>query len=64
MEVGKTYRLKYNAYPNLTYLGYNFSVDGMWHQFSKVGETKVWSELKPSDLHMVVPATQSKEEGR
>ena len=53
MNKGNTYRFRYQESPNLTYIGYNWSGNGYWHQFTKVGEHKVWSELKPSDLHMI-----------
>ena len=50
---GNTYRFKHGASPELTYLGYNWSGNGYWHQFAKVGESEVWSEIRNSDLHMI-----------
>ncbi len=37
----------------LQYLGYNWSCNGFWHQFSKVGEEKVWCEVTSDDLQMM-----------
>lgn len=36
----------------LMYLGYNWSGNGYWHQFAKVGDFThdVWCEVKTSDL--------------
>ena len=48
MVKGKTYRFTYDTL-ELTYIG----KAGNWHQFVKVGETKVWAELMDTDLHMM-----------
>ncbi len=37
----------------LKYLGHNFSGNGYWHQFEKIGEQGVWCELLDSDLHLI-----------
>lgn len=38
----------------LVYLGKNWSGNGYWHQFAKVGsEPEVWCEVQDSDLHMI-----------
>lgn len=42
----------------LTYLGFNWSGNGHWHQFAKVDEpAKVWCEVTTSDLCMMEPTT-------
>lgn len=43
-----------NQAERLIYLGYNWSGNGFWHQFSKVEEPEVvWAELKDRDLYMI-----------
>lgn len=37
----------------LYYLGYNFSANGCWHQFRKVGVVGVWTELLSEDLALI-----------
>jgi hypothetical protein len=56
----KRYDLKLNGKYNfqnqserLIYLGYNFSGNGYWHQFAKVGMCDVWAEMLDSDLIML-----------
>ncbi len=34
----------------LVYIGIKLYPDGIWHQFAKVGETKVWCEVRKSDF--------------
>ena len=46
------YRLKGQS-DILYYLGYNFSANGYWHQFRKVGVVGVWAELLESDLRLL-----------
>lgn len=52
--VGERYNFR-NQKERLVYLGKNWSGNGYWHQFEKVGEQGIWSELLDSDLHMIVP---------
>ena len=43
----------------LIYLGDNFSCDGFWHQFAKVGTPNiVWCEVKGSELNHFVRAKE------
>ena len=42
-----------NQPERLLYIGKNFSGNGYWHQFEKVGEQGIWCELLDSDLHMI-----------
>lgn len=43
----------------LVYIGYNFSGNGYWHQFTKVGEpTIVWCECLDSDLQNIEPTKE------
>jgi hypothetical protein len=38
----------------LVYLGKNWSGNGYWHQFEKLGEPgRVWCEVLDADLHML-----------
>ena len=38
----------------LIYLGYNFSGNGYWHQFRKIGDPRsVWCEVTNSNIHML-----------
>lgn len=38
----------------LIYIGRNWSGNGFWHQFKKVGEPRVvWCEVLDGDLHML-----------
>lgn len=38
----------------LIYLGRNWSGNGYWHQFKKIGDDRaVWCEVLDSDLHML-----------
>lgn len=54
MEYGRTYRFKGQP-ERLMYLGKNWSGNGYWHQFSKIGGTTgvVWSEITDNDLYMI-----------
>ena len=53
MKIGGKYNWK-NQPERLIYLGRNWSGNGYWHQFEKVGEPgKVWCEVLDSDLHMI-----------
>jgi hypothetical protein len=38
----------------LVYLGRNWSGNGYWHQFKKIGDPgRVWCEVLDTDLHML-----------
>lgn len=38
----------------LIYLGRNWSGNGYWHQFKKIGDNRhVWCEVLDSELHML-----------
>lgn len=53
MRVGGRYNWKGQP-ERLIYLGFNWSGNGYWHQFEKVGEPgKVWCEVLDSDLHCI-----------
>ncbi len=52
MVIGGKYNFK-NQLERLSYIGKNWSGNGYWHQFEKVGEQGVWCELLDSDLHMI-----------
>lgn len=55
MVVGMLY--KFRSQPEiLKYVGKNFSGNGYWHQFEKVGEQGVWCELLDDDLSMICAA--------
>jgi hypothetical protein len=49
LEVGEGYNFK-DQPERLIYVGENWSGNGYWHQFEKVGEIGVWSELQNADL--------------
>tara|TARA_Y100000310_G_scaffold30979_1_gene29404 strand:- start:8734 stop:8925 length:192 start_codon:yes stop_codon:yes gene_type:complete len=52
--VGNTYKFSHGTdTQTLTYLGYNWSGNGHWHQFSKQGSPAVWSEITNDDLWMI-----------
>jgi len=42
-----------NQPEKLKYIGKNWSGNGYWHQFEKIGIQGVWCELLDSDLHMI-----------
>jgi len=53
MKVGGKYNWK-GQKERLVYLGYQWSGNGYWHQFEKVGEPgKVWCKVLDSDLTMI-----------
>ncbi|AHK11659.1 hypothetical protein S141_13 [Shewanella sp. phage 1/41] len=52
MIIGERYNFR-NQNERLKYIGKNFSGNGFWHQFEKVGEQGVWCELLDSDLSMI-----------
>jgi len=53
MVIGGFY--KFRSQPEiLKYIGKNFSGNGFWHQFERVGKHGVWCELLDDDLSMVV----------
>ena len=50
IEVGCRYNFKYHR-ERLIYLGTNFDLSGVWHQFALVEKPdQVWCEVKSSDL--------------
>ena len=50
MKIGTHYNWK-NQSERLIYIGYNWSGNGYWHQFEKVGEPGiVWCEIQESNL--------------
>lgn len=51
MIAGGRYNWKHHGPERLVYMG----KAGNWHQFCKVGETKVWCEVIDSDLCMFEP---------
>ncbi len=56
MQKGKLYRFRHSGVQEpsaLVYIGHNWSGDGYWHQFTLVGEHKVWSELPTSSLDLI-----------
>ena len=52
MVFGGQYNFK-NQPERLKYIGCNWSGNGHWHQFEKVGEQGVWAELQGTDLAMI-----------
>jgi hypothetical protein len=53
IEVGGRYNWKYQP-ERLIYLGTNFDMSGVWHQFALVEKpNRVWCEVKGSDLHAI-----------
>lgn len=53
MKRGGAYNWK-NQPDRLIYLGRNWSGNGYWHQFKKIGDPrKVWCEVLDADLHML-----------
>lgn len=51
MKVGNPYNWKCQS-DRLIYLGRNWSGNGYWHQFKKIGDPRaVWCEVLDSDLH-------------
>tara|TARA_R110002153_G_scaffold78418_5_gene200833 strand:+ start:3281 stop:3535 length:255 start_codon:yes stop_codon:yes gene_type:complete len=55
LVVGENYKFK-NQPERLKYIGKNWSGNGYWHQFEKVGEQGVWCELLDSDLLLIEKA--------
>ena len=52
---GEQYKFKHTP-QRLTYMGYNWSGNGYWHQFDRVEDPGVvWSELLDSDLCLIEP---------
>lgn len=52
MKVGGFYNWK-GQKERLVYIGCNWSGNGKWHQFTKVGEDTVWCEVLTPDLEMI-----------
>lgn len=53
MKVGGRYNWV-NQPDRLVYLGCNWSGNGYWHQFSKIGDPRpVWCEITDSELPMI-----------
>jgi hypothetical protein len=61
MKAGKLYQFQYQD-EVLKYLGYNWSSNGYWHQFEKLGKQGVWAEITNSDLWMIVEYKESNNE--
>jgi len=55
LVVGENYKFK-NQPEHLKYIGKNWSGNGYWHQFEKVGEQGIWCELLDSDLLLIEKA--------
>lgn len=59
-QVGGRYNWK-NQSDRLIYLGHNWSGNGSWHQFAKVGAPDVvWCEVLTSELHMLEETVKPK----
>jgi len=59
LEIGGNYKFIHDDV-KLTYIGYNFSGNGYWHQFEKTElyESRlraVWCEVLDDDLHLLEP---------
>lgn len=54
LERGKKYRFK-GQEEILVYIGHNWSGNGYWHQFTKKGESKVWSEIQERQFDLLEP---------
>ena len=53
MKIGGKYNWKSQS-DRLIYLGRNWSGNGYWNQFKKIGDPRpVWCEVLDSDLHML-----------
>lgn len=51
MVKGNVYNFRHQA-DRLVYLGRNWSGNGYWHQFKKIGDRRpVWAEMLDADLH-------------
>lgn len=58
LKIGGLYNFRHQA-DRLVYLGKNWSGNGYWHQFKKIGDRReVWAELLDSDLHMIEETKQ------
>ena len=51
MIIGNHYNWKYQS-ERLVYIGRNWSGNGYWHQFERVGVPGVWCEVLDSELKM------------
>ena len=54
MTIGEKYRFKYTCEEEsepIEYVGYNWSGNGYWHQFTKNG--KVWCELQEDQFELL-----------
>ena len=57
MKKGSICNWKHDKKRKLIYLGYNWSGNGMWHQFALItNPEKIWCEVLDSDLHMIEEA--------
>jgi len=54
MQYGHHYRFRGQP-ERLSYMGRNWSGNGYWHQFAKIGGTAgaVWAEITDADLYMI-----------
>ena len=51
---GRHYRWKHEAVNTMVYMGYNWSGNGYWHQFSLVENPEVvWCEVTGRELEMI-----------
>lgn len=54
IKIGGKYNWRYQP-ERLVYLGYNWSGNGYWHQFSLVSDPSVvWSEVTDYELEYIV----------
>jgi len=62
MDIGSHYNWKNDPDTRLEYLGYNFSGDGRWHQFSLEGDErkKVWCEITDREIPLIEPCSSEK----
>jgi hypothetical protein len=59
MKIGGYYNFRGQP-ERLRYLGRNWSGNGYWHQFCRVGQQELWSEILDGDLHMLEETTPDK----
>ncbi len=57
MVFNSRYNFK-NQPEQLKYIGCNWSGNGFWHQFEKIGDDGVWCELQDDDLEMIEEAKE------
>jgi hypothetical protein len=57
---GGEYNFK-NQPERLKYIGKNWSGNGFWHQFEKIGIQGVWCEITDAELHMIEESRQKEQ---